>query len=52
MSITRSNGKPSSALGIKLASGGNALETIAAVKNELKMSCFRHRDTFLKDFFE
>ena len=36
MSITRSNGKPSSALGIKLASGGNALETIAAVKNELK----------------
>lgn len=32
---SRLNGKPSSALGIKLATGGNALETATLVKNKL-----------------
>ena len=37
LQIIRDNGKPSAALGIKLASGANALKTISAIKNELKV---------------
>ncbi|MCX0499533.1 efflux RND transporter permease subunit [Erwinia billingiae] len=34
--IARYNGKPASGIGIKLATGANALDTAAAVKDELK----------------